>query len=174
MPATRSSVSPSVSPSLSLSMSPPAPNSTGHPPRWTGLEKEHGGGSPGRSAPVPPTSPWGLPLSKQEEPLPWEVVTRGGGAGLAASRRRWPHGTLPYRGGDGGTEAGAAGTRPESRKPTRAAQGCSQIKSAPQDHRPPCPQTQYKKNEEAGEPHPAERSREFRKEQGNKPLPSNR
>ena len=61
MPATRSSVSP------------PA---TGHPPRRAGLEKEHGG-SPGGTAPVPPASHWGLPLSNRGG----DPALEGGGQG---------------------------------------------------------------------------------------------
>lgn len=80
---------------------------------------------------------------------------RGEGARLSTQAALAPQQPPPHhRGGNSRTEERAAGARPESSRPTRAAQGCRQIRAAPQDHRPPRPQTQGEKqegNEEAGD-----------------------
>lgn len=133
-------------------MSPPATDSTGHPPRQAGLEKGHRG-SPSGSAPVPPASHWGLPLSDQGG-AGWRPGQGRGGPAQHPGGSGTTAAPPPHRGGNSRTEEIAAGARPESSRPTRAAQGCRQIRAAPQDHRPPRPPTQGEKqegNEEAGD-----------------------
>lgn len=103
-------------------------------------------------------SPTGLTLgASAQRPGRSRVAARAGERGPgSAPRRLWHHSRPPppHRGGNSRTEEIAAGARPESSRPTRAAQGCRQIRAAPQDHRPPRPPTQGEKqegNEEAGD-----------------------